>query len=440
MKTLIPNSNTKVTEINCDKLAIDGGSKAIKAAPPATLLHGTAEIGEEEIAAVTKALKSKNLFRFHKDPANSPTAQFEELFKTKSKAKFALAVNSGTSALIAGLVGLGISSGDEVLVPAYTYIASAAAVLAVRAIPVIVEVDQSLTLDPEDIVKKITSRTKAILPVHMRGVPCQMDQIISIAREHKLKVLEDCAQANGGSYRGQALGTLGDAGAFSLQHYKIMTAGEGGLLTTNNRTVFDRAACYHDSAYAFWKEGEKSLSIDAFLGENYRMSDLNGALAFEQLKKRDPLIERLRWIKKQFKSSLEKIAGITLQSIPDETGDCSTSIVFYVKDSDHAKRFAKALSAEGLSAGGMFDKSIPDRHVYPNWTYILEKRTPDAYGYPWNDPSRPCNISYSKEMCPRTLELLSKAVVIPIGQQMSDEYVKEASEALIKVGKLVNPI
>jgi 8-amino-3,8-dideoxy-alpha-D-manno-octulosonate transaminase len=174
--------------------------------PPASYFLGPQEIGDEEIAMVTQALRSKNLFRYLKSEEDSFTFRFEKEFRKATGVEHALAVNSGTSALICALVGLGVSSGDEVIVPAYTYIATAAAVMAVRGIPVIAEIDNSLTLDPADVERKITPRTKAIIPVHMRGTPSRMDEIMKIAQKHNLVVIEDCAQANGGTYKGKPLG------------------------------------------------------------------------------------------------------------------------------------------------------------------------------------------------------------------------------------------
>lgn len=416
-----------------EELAIHGGPAAVKAPKPASYLHGPLEIGEEEIQAVTAVLRSQNLFRFFKNDADSPTSQFEHLFAEKTGARYVLALNSGTSALIAGLVGLGVSSGDEVLVPAYTYIATAAAVLAVRAIPVIVEIDNSLGMDPADAARKITPRTKAMIPVHMRGVPCRMDELMSLARKHGLKVLEDCAQANGGSYRGQPLGTLGDAGEFSLQHFKIITAGEGGAIITNDSVIHQRAACYHDSAYTFWKQQE--WNIKPFLGENYRMSELNGALALEQLKKRDRILTRLRTIKQILVEAAAGLPGITLQDVPDALGDCSTSLVFFTDSAACTRSFAEALRAEGMAAGSIFDKTIPDRHIFYYWDYIMDKRSPDIYGYPWNDPSRPCQVSYSRDMCPQTIAWLNRAVFIPLTQVMTDDHVRDCAKALAKVAR-----
>jgi 8-amino-3,8-dideoxy-alpha-D-manno-octulosonate transaminase len=277
------------------------GDKPCVVDKPASYHIGPQEIGEEEIELVTAALRRQDLFRFFKKPGESYTGQFEEEFRELTQVRYALAVNSGTSALICGLVGIGVGSGDEVIVPAYTYIATAAAVLAVRAIPVIAEIDESLTLDPADVEKKISPRTKAIIPVHMRGTPSRMDEIMAIAKKHGLKVLEDCAQCNGGIYKGRPVGSIGDAGAFSLQQFKIITAGEGGAIVTNDKLTFDRAGCYHDAAFSFWMQDvpDMRLGIPPFLGENYRMSELNGALALAQVRKRERILAQTRAIKRR---------------------------------------------------------------------------------------------------------------------------------------------
>lgn len=402
---------------------------------PASYHIGPQEIGEEEIALVTDALRSKNLFRYLKPVEDSYTARFENEFREVTGVKHVLAVNSGTSAIICGLVGLGVSSGDEVIIPAYTYIATAAAILAVRAIPVVAEIDDSLTLDPADVEKKITPRTKAIIPVHMRGTPSRMDELVAIARKHGLKVLEDCAQCNGGNYKGRPVGSIGDAGAFSLQQFKIITAGEGGAFVTNDKTIFDRGGCYHDAAFSFWMEADPTsrLTIPTFVGENYRLSDLNGALVLAQLRKRDRILGQLRAIKKRMLAHLDGIKNIKLQEQPDPAGDCGISLVFFVESAERARRVAEALRKEGMAAGSVFDKGIPDRHIYYHWDYVLEKRSSDVYGQPWTDTARPCQVNYDKDMCPRSVDILGRCVVIPLTQVMSDAHVESCGVAFRKV-------
>jgi 8-amino-3,8-dideoxy-alpha-D-manno-octulosonate transaminase len=425
-----PQSSASREQRDEGQPAILGGRPCV-VEKPACYEHGPQEIGQEEIDAVVAALKSRNLFR-HGPPAGaSYTARLENDFAKRTEVKHALAVNSGTSALICGMIGLGVSSGDEVIVPAYTYVATAAAALAVRAIPVIAEIDESLTLDPADLERKITPRTRLIVPVHMRGTPCRMEAIMAIARKHDVPVLEDCAQANGATFGGRPVGSIGDAGAFSLQQFKIITAGEGSMLTTCRQSVFDRGACYHDAAYAFWVG--KDWSMESFLGENYRMSELNSALGLAQLQKRDTILTRLRAIKRRMVTEITDIEGLKFQDVPDPEGDCGVSLVLFPDTPERAKKWAEAMRAEGMAAGSIFDSGIPDRHIYYHWDYIMNKRTPDVYGYPWRDPNRPCHVEYAKEMCPRSLHHLNRTVAIPLTQVMTDRHVESCIRAIRRV-------
>ncbi|MEO6052435.1 MAG: aminotransferase class I/II-fold pyridoxal phosphate-dependent enzyme [Chthoniobacterales bacterium] len=419
-------------------LAIHGGQAEVTAQPPPNKLHGPSEIGEEEIEAVTKVLRSQILFRYTDNQAESVVAKFEKLFAEKTGATNVVAVNSGTSALICGLVGLGVSQGDEVLVPAYTYIATAAAVLALGAVPVLVEVDASLTMDALDLATKISPRTSAILPVHMRGMPCDMSAILEVARRHGLPVLEDCAQANGGTYCGKPLGRWGQAGAFSFQHFKIMTAGEGGALITNDRRIFERAAIYHDSAFTFWMETNPEfahIKATAFLGENYRQSEVHAAIALEQLKKRDRILARCRAIKRRLWDAFASLPGAVMETRHDEDGDCGISLAFFMENAQRAQDICAILNAEGVACGTRFSKDVPDRHIFYHWDYIMEHRSPHRNGFPWNGFAGSKSIDYSKDMCPHTLSWMERLVVFPITQQMTDEFVDHNCSAIEKVAR-----
>ena len=189
-------------------------------------------------------------FRYYNP--RSKVVKFEEMVREKTGSKYVLAVNSGTSALVAALVAAGVGPGDEVIVPAYTFFASASAVVVAKGIPVITDIDETLTLDPVAVEKNITRKTKAILPVHMLGLPSKMDEICKLAAKYKLKVIEDTAQAFGGKYKGKYLGTLGDFGCISLDAYKVIGTGEGGLVLTDDEWLYTKAQSYHDAA-ACWR-------------------------------------------------------------------------------------------------------------------------------------------------------------------------------------------
>lgn len=387
-------------------------------------LHGVTEIGAAEIAAVTAALQRKTLWRFLNTDDISESAQLEKAYREMCGVNHALAIGGGgTGALICALVGLGIGSGDEVIVPGYTYIATAAACLSVGAIPILAEIDESLTLDPGDLENKITPFTRAILPVHMRGTPCDLDPILAIARQHNLSVLEDCAQANGATYKGRPVGSIGAAGAFSLQHYKLITAGEGGIVTTNDQTVYRRAAVKHDSALQFWRD---TGDWETFAGENYRMSELHAALGLAQFQRLPGILARCREVKRALH---ERTPFLHRQ--PFREGDCGINFAFYRPTADAARQFSEALTAAGLPNATIYNKAIPDRHIYTAWDYVLAKRTSDHTGWPWTAAHRP--IEYRPDQLPRTLDILGRCVAISLSQHWTDAHVEQAVTILRQV-------
>ncbi len=423
-----------------DKLAIDGGTP-VKTTKNPPMYPGGLEIGEEEKAEILDVLEHKYLFRYY-GPSDAPSKvrQFEVEFAEKMGMKYALAVNSCTSALISSLVAVGVGPGDEVIVPGYTFFASCAAVIAAKAIPVIAEVDDSLTLDPIDFEKKITPRTKAVIPVHMRGVPCDMDRIMNIARKHNLKVVEDVAQACGGSYKGKRLGSFGDCNAFSLQYHKIITAGEGGVVITNDQLLYDRAQAYHDTA-ACWRPDRFGLPRyegEVFPGVNFRMSELHGAVALAQLRKLDRLIETMRSKKKRIKDQISDISGITFRRLNDEAGDTAICLIFFLESPEITKRFAEALNAEGVEAGCIYSKGVPDWHIYAHWKMIMDKVTATPEGCPYTCrfyTEKGGNAQYSPDMCPQTLDYLSRSIHLDIPPQMTDEDCDLTAVAIRKVAK-----
>ncbi|WP_186446215.1 DegT/DnrJ/EryC1/StrS family aminotransferase [Paenibacillus cremeus] len=395
------------------------------------------EFDDKEREYLLNVLQKRRVFRFYKKGLDdSEAAKLEQLYRERTKTKHALAVNSGTSSLVSALVGAGIGPGDEVIVPGYTYIATAAAVLIARAVPVIVEIDDTLTMDPKAFEAAITPYTKAVIPVHMRGTPCQMDEIMSTARKHNLLVIEDVAQANGGFYKGIALGGIGDAGCFSFQQYKVVTSGEGGMVVTNNPSIHARASVYHDCAMTFWGV-ENSTSVESFPGENYRMSEIQAALGLAQSSRIDSVVGRLREVKQTILKGIQSVQGIQLQRIPDPEGDVSYSLVFYLPDTRTAAEFSSHLTAEGIPNGTFQNNGFADRHIYVNWDYVLAKRGASATDTPWTCASYKGNVQYSKDMCPNTLDLLGRAISISLHQSMTEEDCMDAVEAIRKVASFI---
>lgn len=427
---------------NNEKLAIDGGSKA-KTTPNIPMYPGGLEIGEEEKKAVMQVLDDKYLFRYYgPSDVESKVKLFEEELSAKIGVNYTLATNACTSALIASLVALGVGPGDEVIVPGYTFFASCAAIVAAKAVPVIAEVDDSLTLDPDDVEKKITPRTKAIIAVHMRGVPCDMDRILAIAKKHNLKVLEDVAQLTGGSYKGKRLGSLGDIGSISFQYHKIITAGEGGAVTTNDIMLYERAMSYHDTA-ACWRPGgpEKRFAKARYNGElfpgvNYRMNEITGAILRVQLQRLEGLLAKMRGNKARIKNAITGINGIGFRRMNDAEGDTGIVLIMFLPNPEITGKFADALKAEGIAASSMHNKSVPDWHLYSHWDMILNKWTATAEGCPYTCPyytSKGGKAEYSADMNPNTLKHLRKSLHIDIPAQMTADDCDMIADGIIKV-------
>ena len=420
-------------------LALHGGPKA-KRSENLPMFPGGLEIGEEEKKEVLEVLDAKYLFRYY-GPKQAPSkvGRLEEEYRAYLGAKHCLAVNSCTSALITALVAVGVGPGDEVIVPAYTFFASVAAVVAAKATPIVAEIDDTLTMDPKDIERRITSRTKAIVVVHMRGIPAQMDEIMAIARKHKLKVVEDVAQANGGTYRGQKLGTFGDAGCFSLQFHKIITSGEGGIVSTNDDLIYTRAQAYHDVAACWRKErfAPPEFEGEIFFGVNFRMSELTGAVALAQLRKLEMLLGRMRENKNRIIAGLAGVRGIDLRRIPDADGDTAVCVILFVRDENKVKGFVEALQAEGIEAAGIYNKGIPDWHVYHHWRILLDKRMPTEKGCPFNCPLSGPAPDYSENDYPVTKDWLHRSVHIDIPPQMTAEACDEIAEGIRKVAEVL---
>jgi 8-amino-3,8-dideoxy-alpha-D-manno-octulosonate transaminase len=419
------------TETPVEKLAIQGGKPA-KEHPAPPMYPGGNLIDQEEEAQVLEVLRARRLFRYY-GPVEGPSKvdQLEAEFAAHMGTRRALAVTSGTAALICGLRGLGIGAGDEVIVPAYTWIASAAAILAVGAVPVVAEIDESLTLNPEDAEAKISPYTKAIMPVHMRGTPCQMDGIMDVARRHGLKVIEDSAQADGATYKGRRTGSIGDVGCFSLQFNKILTSGEGGMLITNDEDLWKRAVMYHDVVGAMrnnftWEE--------TLWGINFRMPELLGAVMLVQLRRLEGLLVAMRERKRMLINGVKEVAqrkGVIFQQVADPEGDASVACILLMPEAESAQRTAEALRAENIGASVLYHPERIDYHIYAHWVPIMDQRAWSEGDSPWKNAKR--EIKYTKEMCPRSLELLGRAVHLDVNPLESNTDMEETIEGINRV-------
>jgi len=389
------------------------------------------EAAIQDLLAKEKTPPNAGVFFRYYNPESRVEA-LEKQFAAKLGSRHALAVNSGTSALIAACVAAGVGPGDEVIVPAHTFFASASAIVVARAIPVIVDIDTSLGLDPAAVERAITPRTKAMIVVHMGGYPARMDRLMEIARRRNLTVIEDVAQATGGSYQGKALGTWGHLGCFSFDAYKVMATGEGGMILTDDEWLLTRAQSYHDTA-ACWRPNRyarERRTGELFCGENYRLSELAGAVGLAQLRKLDWVNENTRRCFRQLRAEVKLPAGVRWLEPADPEGVCGYRAYMLFDTPALLEKACKAkCNVTGHAAGG--GEGARDWHVYKYWEHILEQKTATAEGCPFRCPHVKGQLpAYGPDMCPQTLDIIARMGFTQTHPGWSPETVSERAAAI----------
>jgi 8-amino-3,8-dideoxy-alpha-D-manno-octulosonate transaminase len=445
-KTLIRKEN----RMDKSKLAINGGPKAITGFEG----EGEPKIGNEEflemartwgysqgtIDEIQKIVEKEALgggpFLVGYKPG-SMMHQLEteagELFNTKH----VLPVTSGTAALHCAYVAVDICQGDEVIMPGFTFMATAMAAVVAGGIPVWCEIDESMSIDPADVEKRITPRTKAIAPVHMSGYVCNMDAVMDVAKRHNLMVVEDCAQACGASFHGRRVGTIGHIGCFSISSYKPTGGGEGGLVLTDDDKLYSRALQWSEAG-GLWRPDRFALQRwegELFCGLNYRMSELAATLNLIQIRKMDAMIARKRANKRRILEVLPVYKELKPQVIHDINGEHGDRIGFFCETAAESEQLSAALRAEGVSCGTRGRSESRDWHIYKYMSAIMDKLPATSDGYPWIDPKtgKEVPVEYSPDMCPRTLDLLSRHVGIGLSQWWTESDCEQVAVALTKV-------
>lgn len=358
------------------------------------------------MAATVRVLGRGELGRFT-GGSRSEVGRFEDELAGVVGTRHALAVNSGTSALVAALVGAGVGPGDEVLVPAYTWVSTAAAALAVGAVPVLVEVDSSLTMDPADLKDRITPRSRAVVPVHMLNHVADMDAIMAVAADHGLTVVEDACQAVGVTYRGRRVGSIGHAGCFSFNQHKNIRSGEGGAVLTDDAALFERASMYHDVG-SYERPGFAGADADLIVGVNLRMPELSAAVLRPQLAALDAQLARRA---RHRALVLEALAGRIrrdVSPVPHHDPAAAAGLALAFDDEPAAVAFGAGRGAHRLLDSG--------RHVYTNWR-SLQARNPV---HPALDPyaAVDAEIDHGPGACPRTLQVLARTCAVDLAPEL----------------------
>jgi 8-amino-3,8-dideoxy-alpha-D-manno-octulosonate transaminase len=399
-------------------------------------MPGFEVFGEEEKKQVLDVFDTGVLFRYEFDQQRQgvyKVKEFEQDFATYTGAGYAQAVTSGTAALKVALAALGVGAGDEVITQGFTFVATWEAIFDVGAIPVFTEVDETLNMDPADLEKKITDKTRAIIPVHMMGAQARIEEIIAIANSHDLPVLEDTAQAAGARIAGRHLGTFGKVGTFSFDAVKTMTTGEGGMCITNDEKLWRNMSEYHDHGHDHAvNPGGRGGEGRRFIGFNYRMMELQGAMGLAQLAKLDHMIAEQKKTKALLKEAAGVIPGVTFRHLVDEDGDSATFFAFMLPDKGRAAAVNEVLRNQGAGAINFGENSW---HFYPAWEHLTGARTLAANGWPFAVGGKR-RVIYDPEVLPRSAELMNRTLVYQVPVCMSDEQLKTTVNALKKAATL----
>ncbi|MBK9464446.1 MAG: DegT/DnrJ/EryC1/StrS family aminotransferase [Chitinophagaceae bacterium] len=345
--------------------------------------------------------------------------------------KYAQLTSSGTAALTTAMGALGIGYGDEVITPSFTFVASFEAILSVGAVPVLVDVDDTLTLAPDAVRKAITPKTKAIMPVHMCGSMADMDALLFICKEHSLFLLEDACQSIGGTYKGKHLGTIGDAGTFSFDFVKTMTCGEGGVIMTNREDLYIKSDGYTDHGHDH-KGVDRGADLHPFIGYNYRISELHAAVGLAQIKRLDEFLSLQKKNHTQLKNILAQIPAISFRRIPDPAGDSCSFISWFLPTEEITKAVVAEMKAQGILPGNFywFDNNW---HYIRKWDHLKNADTlnslhPDLKASVMEQANKDFSASD---------DVMSRCISTAISLLWNEEQIQEKGEKMVNVIKAV---
>ncbi|EDP99101.1 8-amino-3,8-dideoxy-alpha-D-manno-octulosonate transaminase KdnA [Shewanella benthica] len=384
--------------------------------------------GPEEKQEVADVMENGFTFRYNFDHMRNDrwkTREMEQLLCEKMNVKHAHLLSSGTAALQTALAAAGIGAGDEVIVPPFTFVASVEAVFMAGAIPIFAEIDETLCLSPEGIEAAITPRTKAVNLVHMCGSMGKMDEIKAICDKHDLVLLEDACQAIGGTYKGQALGTIGDVGCYSFDSVKTITCGEGGAVITNSDTIYNHAHMFSDHGHDH-VGNDRGAEGHPIMGLNFRISELNSAMGLAQLRKLDTIIEIQRKHKKILKDAMGDIAEVTFRELPDPEGDSAGFLTFMMPTEERTIEINKKLAENGVD--GCFYWYINNWHYLNNWKHIQELKSCSALPITLIDD----HPDYTKVSVPKSDAIMSKTISMLIKLSWTEEEIAQRIENINK--------
>ena len=381
-------------------------------------MPGSELIGKEELIEIKELFNKEKTMLYRYGPNNYKTRQFEEMFANYMGVKYAHAVSSGTAAIHSALASVGVSPSDEVITTAWTFVAPIETILALGAIPVLANIDETYHLDPLEVKKLITNKTKAVVSVPMWSAP-KMDELKKICKDNNVVLVEDAAQSLGASYKGKKLGTFGKVGSFSFDFGKTLHTGEGGMIVTNDKDCYDRAAEFSDHGHMHVDGLPRGKDPRRNPGLNYRMSELTAAVGIAQLKKIDYILSKAKENKYKIKNAISNIPGIKFRKFSDEEGAQGDTLIFSLESADKALELEKLLMDNGFGT-----KILPeaiDWHYGGVWEHILCRF------------SRYYNINL-EEKYKRTGDLLRKSICLNIPILMKSNQINRLINTIINKG------
>jgi 8-amino-3,8-dideoxy-alpha-D-manno-octulosonate transaminase len=384
--------------------------------------------GDEERKEVNDVLETGVLMRYGFDGPRKGIWKAKELETAIGQTldcKYTQLVSSGTAALTTAFAALGIGAGDEVIMPVFTFVASFECVLSVGAIPVLVDVDETLTLDPAAVRRAITPRTKCIMPVHMCGAMADLDALMQISNEHGLILLEDACQSFGGRYKGKALGTIGDAGTFSFDFVKIVTCAEGGAIVTNDEALFGKLDGYSDHGHDH-KGIDRGADLHPFIGYNFRISELHAAVGLAQVRKLHRFIATQTGIHGRLKSILSQVPEIGFRTIPDPDGDICSFLSWFLPTGEITRDVVAELRQQGILAGNFYwyDNNW---HYIRKWDHLRNAATLNKL----SEPQQQALLRLEHAEFPASDKIMSRCISTAIGLLWTEEQTKEKGEKIV---------
>ncbi|MES2005121.1 MAG: DegT/DnrJ/EryC1/StrS family aminotransferase [Bacteroidota bacterium] len=384
--------------------------------------------GAEERKEVNDVLETGILMRYGFDGPRKGIWKAKELEQAITEVfgcKYAQLTSNGTSALTTAMAALGIGAGDEIIMPTFTFVASFEAVLSVGAIPVLVDIDETLTLKPAAVRAAITPRTKCVMPVHMCGSMADLDALKQICDEHKLILLEDACQSIGGYYKGKSLGTIGDAGAFSFDFVKTITCAEGGVVMTNNKDVYIKSDGYTDHGHDHLG-ADRGADLHPFIGYNYRISELHAAVGLAQIRKLDTFLTLQKKNYKALRAYLEQIPEISFRVVPEGGEDSCSFISWFLPTEEITKAVVAEMKAQGILAGNFY-WFINNWHYISKWDHLKQAVTLNPLG----ETQKASLLALAKKEFPASDAIMSRCISTAISLVWTDEQIKEKGEKMV---------